>query len=623
MTPNGRSSGPGDARGAGRLRGGDREAYGVDALRAGRHEHRPGGDARPTRTPPEDRYNALGDTVNVAARLQSHAGRGGVAVGPATARQLEASFELETLGPLELKGKTEHVEAFVTGEKERVERRASPLVGRERELELLDELLAGLADGKGVLVVITGEPGIGKSRLVAEARDRRIDDVRFLFAHGVSYAQDVPYYPLRELLRGFLELGLGEPEARVRLELKTRLAGVFGERADDHYPFLALLLGLALEELTAERLDGLARDSIQRQTHEAVLELCRSVSRERPLCLVLDDLHFADGPTLDACRELLALADEEAVAVLLLYRSDPDLPSWELGEAARRLYRHRFHELELRPLDRDEGALLAALAAGGDLPPERAAELAERTGGNPLFLEEAARDLVERGDGATVPAAIEEALQARLDRLAPEAREVASVASVIGTTFGWDPPRAGRRSGPTATRTLELQRHNLVVEQRRRPSREYRFRHGLVQEAAYRTLLDEHRRELHKVVGNALEELHEDELSEAYGLLARHFAEADEPQKAAKYLLAAGDKARSINADDEALAQYRRALSFLDRLGEEGERGPCSSRSRSSPPRFDFEAQTPRGQRRSPTRGQSRLSGRADGADRDGDAELH
>jgi ABC-type transport system substrate-binding protein/class 3 adenylate cyclase len=546
------------------------EAYGIDLAA------RVGVNTGPVvllskEAPPEERYNALGDTVNVAARLQSHAGSSGVAIGPGTARQVEPSFELEPLGPLALKGKAEPMEAFrVSGERERVQQRASPLVGRDRELELLDEVVGGLAEGKGAIVAITGEPGIGKSRLVAEARDRRGDQVRFLAAQGVSYAQEVPYYPLRELLRGFLELGMADPEARVRLELKARLATALGERSDVYYPFLAPLIGLALEEDTADRLIGLARDSIQRQTHEAVVELCRAVSRERPLCLVLEDLHFADEPTLELCRELLSLADEEAVAILLLYRPDPDLPSWELGEAARRLFRHRFRELDLEPLDQTDGALLAASAAGGDLPTGLAAELVERTGGNPLFLEEAARDLVERGDGAAVPAAIQETLQARLDRLAPEAREVAAVASVVGRTFGTT--LLERIVAPDRLRPAlsDLQRLDLVVEERRRPTPEYRFRHGLVQEAAYRNLLEDRRRELHRVVGAALEELHEEELSEAYGLLARHFAEADEPEKAAKYLLEAGDAARSVNADDEAIALYRRALSFLDQLDDAG-----------------------------------------------------
>jgi len=521
--------------------------------------------------PTDERYNALGDTVNTAARLQTHAGSGGVVVGPVTARQIEPAFELASVGPLELKGKAEPVHAFrVVGEGALVARRLTPLVGRDHEVAVLDTVFGELSEGRGAIVAMTGEPGIGKSRLAGEIRARWHDRVRFLGAQGISYAQDVPYYPVRELLRGFLGLGVGDPEARVRLELKAQLKAILREGADARYPFLASLLGLVLEEEEQERLLGLARDSVQRQTHEAVVELARALSRAQPLGLVLEDLHFADDRTLELVEELLSLADEEAVALLLLYRSDPDLRSWGLGETARRRYRHLFRELPLESLEPHESARLAASATEGDLPAEVAAELAERAGGNPLFLEEAARDAVESGDGAAVPAAIHQALQARLDRLAPDVREVASVASVVGRSFGM--PLLERLVSREQLRPAlsELQRLDLVVEERRRPTPEYRFRHGLVQEAAYASLLQERRQELHRIVGTALEEVDRDELSEAYGLLAHHFAEADEPERAARYLLKAGDAARAVYADEEAITHYRRALSFLDRLGETG-----------------------------------------------------
>ena len=184
-------------------------------------------------TPAEERYNALGDTVNTAARLQTHAGSGGVVVGPVTARQVEPSFELESVGSLELKGKTDPVAAFrVLGERDRVSRQLTPLVGRDHEVAVLDEIFSEVSDGRGAIVAITGEPGIGKSRLAVEIRARWDDRVRFLGAQGISYAQDVPYYPVRELLRGFLGLGVGDPEARVRLELKAQLEAILREGAD-------------------------------------------------------------------------------------------------------------------------------------------------------------------------------------------------------------------------------------------------------------------------------------------------------------------------------------------------------------------------------------------------------
>jgi ABC-type transport system substrate-binding protein/class 3 adenylate cyclase len=544
------------------------EAYGVEvAARVGVNTGPVvllAGDASP-----EERYNALGDTVNTAARLQAHAGSSGIAVGPVTASHVEAVFELELVGPLELKGKTESVTAFrVVGERARAARRLTPWVGREHEVAVLDAVFSDLSQGRGAIVAVIGEPGIGKSRLVFEVRTRWQDRVRCFEAQGVSYAQDVPYYPVRELLRGFLGLGVGDPEARVRLELKAQLAATLGEQADSRYPFLASLLGLVLEEDARDRLRDLARDSVQRQTHEAVVELARALSQEHPLGLVLEDLHFADERTLELVEELLSLADEEAVAVLLLYRSDPDLRSWTLGEAARRHYPHRFRELELDALQPEDGARVAASATEGDLPAELAAQVAERAGGNPLFLEEAARDAVESGDGDAVPRAIHETLQARLDRLAPETREVASIASVVGRSFGLPLLERLVPSQRLRPALSELQRLDLVVEERRRPTPEYRFRHGLVQETAYSTLLQERRRDLHRIVGTALEQVQSDELSEAYGLLAHHFAEADEPERAARYLLEAGNAARAVYADEEAIAHYRRALSFLDRLGQ-------------------------------------------------------
>ena len=436
----------------------------------------PAGDASP-----DVLYNALGDTVNVAARLQS---LGDLVVGPETARQVAASFELEPLGDVELKGKAERVTPFrVTGERdEPVEAAVSPLVGRAAELELLEQILTELADGRGAIVALTGEPGIGKSRLKTEARLRFRDRVRFLEGHAVSYAREIPYWPYRELLRDWLGLGVSDPEARVRLELRAGLAAALGDEADEAYAFLATLLGLALERPEAERLGELSPDSVQQQTFDAMRRLVSAIARERPLCLVLEDLHWADEATLALIEELFPATDEE-VALLLSFRTEHEHAAWDLTERARRRYRHRFEELQLVPLEQTAAVELAFSAAAAQLPDQVAALLAERSGGNPFFLEEALRDLIERGvlrrsngrlelangGEVAVPSLVQEALQARLDRLEPEAREVISVASVVGRSFGM--PLLEQVVAPETLRPAlsELQRLELVVEERRRP----------------------------------------------------------------------------------------------------------------------------------------------------------
>jgi ABC-type transport system substrate-binding protein len=388
---------------------------------------------------------------------------------------------------------------------------------------------------------------------------------------------------VRELLRGWLGLGASDPEARVRLELRAELAHTLADDAEEAYPFLASLLGLALEPEQQQRIRDFARDAVQHQTFDWLYQLVCALARERPLCLVLEDLHWSDEATLSLLDELLPAAEQSAVAFQLVHRSDPDHPAWQLVDRARRRYRRLFLELELRPLvDADVRALAEAEAdAEGALPEELAQLLAERVGGNPYFVGEAIRDLRERGalerengrvvlvGGGSIPAAVQEVLQARLDRLDPDAREVVTTAAVIGRSFGLPLlerllPRA--RLLPTLS---ELQWLELVVEERSLPVPEYRFRHGLVQEVAYDTLVEARRRELHLRVGEALVELHRDSPAEVYGPLARHFAEADEPERAVEYLLKAGDAARAVYAQDEAIELYRRALGFMDRIGDE------------------------------------------------------
>ncbi len=538
--------------------------------------------------PGEDgrRYNALGDTVNVTARLQSLASQSEVTLGPQTAAQVRSCFELEELGETLIRGREAPVDSFrVVGELEPMRHRPSePLVGRQAELSVLSDVFERLADGIGAIVSITGEPGIGKSRLLFDAVDPLRDRLRVLEGRGLSYTDSFPYWPIRELLRDWLGIGQLASEARVRLDLKTALHGVFGDDPEP-YPFLASLLGLHPDAETS-MLREFSGEAISRRTGEVVAELLRRLAHERPLLVVLEDLHWADEPTLELVESLFSLTENEPLGLVMLYRTDREAGSWRMGERARQLYPHRYREVELRALDERSGEQLVDHLAAGPLPDGVAAMLVQRAGGNPLFLAEAFRDQIERGtlrrdNGGwlatsdapmEVPSLVQGVLQARLDRLDPAAREVVAVAAVIGRRFGT--PLLEKLVDPkTLPAALsQLLRLELIVEEQRRPFPAYRFRHGLVQEAAYATITDARRKALHLKVGLALEELTADEGSSPRTLahLARHFSEADDAGRAADYLVRAGDEARAIYADQEAIHHYRRARTFLQRLGDDG-----------------------------------------------------
>jgi ABC-type transport system substrate-binding protein/class 3 adenylate cyclase len=533
-----------------------------------------------------ERWNALGDPVNVAARLKDVIEPGEVVAGPEAARAVGQRFALESLGQVELRGRSQPVEAFrVCGEATTVPRARSALVGRDFEQTLLRRAVEDLADGLGVVLAVTGEPGIGKTRLLTEAVAAAGDRVALLEGHCASYASGFPLWPVRDLIRTWLRVPVTAAGAQLRLELRARLAALYPDPAD-RFDLLARVLGLAGPPAGERGLMGeLSHENVQQRIAETVADLAVTLSDRRPLLLVIDDLHWADPATLALVERLLDVTEQASVGIAMVYRSERDSGAWALAERARQRFPHRFREIELRGLPADAASRLAGEVAGGELPEPIASLVVERAGGNPFFVEEAVCDLVDRGvldasgglaegidmASVVVPGAIRTALQARLDRLPKDGREVVSVASVAGRRFGGD-LLARVLPGPVVRSGLiELLRAELVVERRRRPEPEYTFRHGLVQEVAYAGLLESDRRALHLRVADALEAI-----AAASGdvapapLLARHLAEAAVPDRAAAALIAAGDQARAIWATGEAVAHYRRAREFLAQLGDDG-----------------------------------------------------
>ena len=543
-------------------------------------------------------YGAFGDAVNVAARLQAATEPGTVVCAAATHRLVAELFEWSLAEELQLKGRSQPVTAYVVagpsqrGRDGRAAPQQVPLVGRQAEMARLLEAASGLSAGTGAVVMLSGEPGIGKSRLVSELRERLVDrpepggqpSVRWIEGRCLSYGEALPYWPFRDLLRDWLGVSTDEPELRTRIALRRRVDEIYGEHALDAYPYLAGLLDLELEPEVHARLAEQSPEARQYRTWEVVGDFLSRLAGDRPLVVVLEDLHWADPTSLGLTERLLGVTEEAAVLLLLTHRAERDHPSWRLRETAAREYPHRTLTIDLQALPGDaERALLESLVGPDTLPPAVASRIIDAAEGNPFFLEELVRSLADAGalvrEGVRwrfdhdveveVPPTVGQVIHARLDRLAPETHDVVRAAAVLGRRF--DLPLLDGVSGDGAhvqSAIRELLRLDLLRESRRWPRPEFQFKHVLIQEAAYATLLETQRRELHRRAAQWLEERYASDRAEVAGLLAHHWLAAEDEEKAATYLGLAGDRARAEHALDESIGHYRALLPILERRGE-------------------------------------------------------
>ncbi len=556
-------------------------------------------------------YTAMGDAINLAARMESAAEPGTILITKETHKLIAPLFDTEALGPIQVKGKTEPVSVYrvlapkVAPVKPRgIAGLESLLVGREAELGALQEAVERLQAGVGGIVTIAGEAGLGKSRLVAEIR-RDVPAERLDWVEGrcLSYGTSIAYLLWLDALRGLLEVTTEDPPADVRDVLRERVQtlrlgsgqALCPERFETVYPYLGRLMSLPLEAEAASTLRDLESEKLKASTFHAVASLIEGAARQCPLVLVCEDLHWADPTSVELLEQLLALTDRAPLLFICVFRPQTEHGCWRIKETAARLYRHRHTDLWLDPLSAAESETLVGnlLQVEGPrpelvegLPQKLEWRILSHAEGNPFYVEEIIRSLIDDGAivrdeasgrwGVTrdvtdiaIPDTLHGVLMARIDRLQEETKRVLQLAAVIGRVFLYRVLAAiAREERELDDHLLTLQREEMIRERARVPELEYIFKHHLTQEAAYNGLLKKERRVFHRQVAEALERLFPDRIEEQVGLLAHHWERAEEPEKAIEYLLRAGDQARLAYAHEEAIDYYRRALRFLKEQGE-------------------------------------------------------
>jgi class 3 adenylate cyclase len=523
---------------------------------------------------------ALGDATNVAARLESRAAPGTIVVGEETARRLAGRFVTEPLGTVEVKGRAAPVATWrLIGPDPTVTTTGRhPVVGRDAELGRVDESLARLVRGQGQVVLLVGEAGIGKTRLLAEARAHAGDAVTWLEGHSRSYGARAPFAPFVDILRGWLG-GDGGPELAVRTRLRARM----GESGARVLPELARLLGIRLDPEDDTELAELPASELGARLRAAYLEWLLVVAADRPAWVVIEDVNWADESSADLAADVMRLTDRAPIGLLLTLRPDPATRGWRLRTEALSEFHHRLTMLDLDPLSPAATEQLAALLLPGEaVDPATRRTLGEVSEGNPLFLEELIARLQETGALAAehqawtltvprnvLPPALEGLLVARIDYLSPEIRSVAQAAAVLGREFDRSLLERMVEDGSLDGAIDALVRGGVIVERGRFPQPGYAFRHGLIQEAVLSTLTDARRTELHRAAARAYESLDPVEIEGHLEELAQHAARAEELANALIYLERGAQRAEDLGATDDAGRLWLRALRAANKLGDD------------------------------------------------------
>jgi class 3 adenylate cyclase/tetratricopeptide (TPR) repeat protein len=530
-------------------------------------------------------YTAVGQSTHLAARMEQMAMPGSILITPGTLALSEGYVDVKPLGPVAVKGLAEPLEVYelvgAVTVRSRFQAAAvrglTSFVGRESELDQLRQALELARAGHGQVVAVVGEPGVGKSRLYWEfSHSHRAQGWLMLEAGSVSYGKVTNYLPIIELIRAYFQIESADDTHKIREKVTGKLLSLDRQLEPCISPIL-WLLDVQIEDEKWEQLDPPQR---RQRILDGVKRLLLHESQVQPLMVLFEDLHWIDSETQALLDSLVESLHTARLFLLVNYR-----PEYSHGWGSKTYYR----QLRIDPLPSEsaEALLDALLGSDATLAPLKRLVI-ERTEGNPFFIEESVRSLVETGvlagkhglyhltrvvQGLQVPATAQAMLAARIDRLAPEDKRLLQAAAVIGTDVPWgllkivvDEPEDRLRRG-----LAQLQATEFLYETRLFPDLEYTFRHALTHEVTYGGLLHDRRRELHARIVGAIEALHGDRLDEQVERLAQHALRGEVWAKAVAYLRQAAAKAVARSANREAVSCLEQALGALPHLPESPE----------------------------------------------------
>ncbi len=527
-------------------------------------------------------HQIAGDTVNVASRLCTLAKSGETLVGQATYKQAEGFF---SFGPMELvrvKGKTNPVQVYrllspreLPNKTRRLAGRRATLIGRQQQMAVLAKAMARLGEGQGSVIAIAGEAGTGKSRLLEEFQATLdLKEVKWMEGHAYAYTQNISYYPLINLIKRELAIGKGDTPSKVAAKLDAYLEGLVGF-PENVAPYIGGLLSLQYLEVTE-----MSPEFWKSRLHRAILTTLDAQAKKAPLVICFEDLQWADPTFLNFLRLLVA---EPKLGVIFLYTSRP--PFKLFGKEAINRMGEVYQEIWLQDLSPEEiQEMLASLLQTTAVPKDLQRFVQDKVGTNPFYLEEMINSLIESGmlqfDGANwrltgslnkadIPSNIQSVILGRIDRLEDAAKSLLQEASVIGRTVPYEALKNISRHADNLDQLLERLEALDLLRSTSQDKQKYVFKHAMIQDVVYNSLLKKDRQAMHRRIGLRIEQVMGGRLAEFYEVLAFHFRHSDLShkdlsQKAVHYLRESGRKSLQQYAVQESNQYYQRAFHILN-----------------------------------------------------------
>ncbi len=529
-------------------------------------------------SPKNGTFDLSGDAVNLASRLSDMARPNEILVGPETYRQAFGFFNFDAMPPMKIKGKSRLIAVYaVKNERTRPmagQRKVNlyaEFIGRQSELNQLINAIADLEKGQGAIISVIGDAGTGKSRLLHEFESRMADKkINWITGYAFGHTQQVPYFPLVHLVRRWLELDGSATEEEMRIGIARRVGDLLSPNAEE-IPIIQGLIGQDVQETA-----GMSPEEWRKRLMTAMLNLFSAIARQAPTVFCMEDIHWGDSASFKLLKDIIFDFQVPAI-VICTFRSHFNLFTSHEQKIIAPIYKE-IRIGEMSPSETEE--MMESMLNAKSLPQDLCRLIRNRAEGNPFYLEEILNALVESGalvyEGGCwqlnrafrdndIPSTIYGVIAARMDQLSPQDKRILQEAAVIGRAFLYDVlKQISIYSDLVDAGLYKLERAGLIHPRALHPEMEFMFKHDLIQEVCYGSLLRSERQRVHERVGLTMERIYQDRLSEFDETLAIHFQKSTATIKAVDYLIRSGTKALRRCALDESDQYFKRAKSMLE-----------------------------------------------------------